>query len=451
MLYPPIVSAAHKEDIMSNLIPGNGKHLTLDNRKYIEQALNDGSSFKDIARYLCKDPTTISKEVKLHRSLNTWNRGSFNNPYNFCTKRFTCMKTNVCDKLIICDNQCRNCHLCNQTCKSFVLEYCPRMEKAPFVCNGCDKPRHRCHIANKYDYDAAFAQRKYEELLTSSRQGIAVSRDRLHKMDEIIMPLIGQGQSPYHILCNHPELDVSVKTLYNYIDMGALLVKNVDLKRKVKFKVRKSKKKTFITEGKVFIGRTYKDFKTLDLSDFTEMDTVISAGDCLKCILTFYFTDTGLFLAFLLNRCTQAAVKAVFDRLETALGTLEFSSLFKTILTDRGSEFGDPAALETDANGIRRTNIYYCDPMSSGQKGGIEEIHTLLRMVLPKKTVFSDLTQWDLRKIVNHINSYSRARLRGKTPYQCALEKFGEDVLNKMQLKPVPPDEVNLTPKLLKK
>lgn len=52
---------------MSKYIPGNQKHLSLEDRKYIERSLNNGSSFKDIARFLCKDPTTISKEVKLHR------------------------------------------------------------------------------------------------------------------------------------------------------------------------------------------------------------------------------------------------------------------------------------------------------------------------------------------------------------------------------------------------
>ena len=234
------------------------------------------------------------------------------------------------------------------------------MEKAPFVCNGCNKPRNRCHIANKYDYNAAFAQRKYEELLSSSRQGIAVSRPEIHRMDSILKPLVEQGQSPYHILTNHPELNVSVKTLYNYIDQGVLLVRNVDLKRKVKFKVRKTRKKAYITEREVFIGRSYKDFKALGLSDFVEMDTVISSGDCLKSILTFYFTDTGLFLAFLLNRCTKAAVRTVFDRLEQFMGTYEFLSLFEYVLTDRGAEFGDPVALETGVNDIQRTSIYYC-------------------------------------------------------------------------------------------
>ena len=56
---------------MSKYIPGNQKHLTLENRIYIENELNKGTSFKDIARFLCKDPTTISKEVRAHR-LSDW-------------------------------------------------------------------------------------------------------------------------------------------------------------------------------------------------------------------------------------------------------------------------------------------------------------------------------------------------------------------------------------------
>ena len=107
---------------MSKLIPGNQKHLTLEDRRYIERSLNEGKSFKDIAKFLCKDPTTISKEVKLHRTTNTWNKGSFNNPHNFCIHRFRCKKTNVCEKLFICDQKCRSCFKCNQVCKHFEKE-----------------------------------------------------------------------------------------------------------------------------------------------------------------------------------------------------------------------------------------------------------------------------------------------------------------------------------------
>ena len=438
---------------MSKLIPGNQKHLTLDDRKFIADSLAKGMSFKDISRFLCKDPTTISKEVKLHRSLNTWNKGSFNNPENFCIHRFRCKKTNVCDKLFLCDRKCRSCFKCNQTCPSFEKESCVRLEKAPYVCNGCDEPRHKCPISSKYEYDPLFAQRKYEELRSSSREGINRSKSEVHRIDRIVQPLILRGQSPYHILCNHPELGLSVKTMYNYIDQGVLTSRNIDLKRRVKFKPRKSdERKKTITDRDVFIGRTYKDFKTLGLttSEFVEMDTVLSAKGSFKCLLTFCFPDTELFLAYLLQRCTQGAVRAVFDRLQSELGSFDFLTLFHTILTDRGSEFGDPDALEVDKDNFVRSSIYYCDPMCSGQKGAVEESHTMLRMILPKKTVFTDLNQWKVKKIVDNINSTPREKLGGRTPYEAALLKYDYQILNKLKLKPIiNKDEVILTPHLI--
>ena len=118
--------------------------------------------------------------------------------------------------------------------------------------------------------------------------------------------------------------------------------------------------------------------------------------------------------------------------------------------SDRGTAFGDSDSLENGIEGIVRTSIYYCDAMRSCQKPGVENVHTMLRMVLPKKTSFEFLTQWDVNLIVNHINSTPRKSLDGKTAYQVAEKTLGEDVLKKIQLKPIPPDEVNLTPKLIR-
>ena len=61
---------------MSKYIPGNQKHLTIEDRIYIQNELDKGTSFKDIARFLCKDPTTISKEVKARRA-SDWFQGLF--------------------------------------------------------------------------------------------------------------------------------------------------------------------------------------------------------------------------------------------------------------------------------------------------------------------------------------------------------------------------------------
>ena len=42
------------------------KHMTLDDRVEIQECLNKGMTFKAIAQRIGKDPTTVSKEVKLH-------------------------------------------------------------------------------------------------------------------------------------------------------------------------------------------------------------------------------------------------------------------------------------------------------------------------------------------------------------------------------------------------
>lgn len=146
---------------------------------------------------------------------------------------------------------------------------------------------------------------------------------------------------------------MSVRTVYTYLDMGLFTSRNIDLKRKVKFKPRKVHK-TQISDRKVFTDRTYSDFSELHLDSFVEMDTVHSSNDSAKTLLTFFFTKEKLFLAFLMNRNTEGAVRLVFDRLEKRLGTYEFLSLFEHILTDRGSEFGDPDSLETGITGFQR-------------------------------------------------------------------------------------------------
>ena len=434
---------------MSKYIPGNQKHLTIEDRIYIQNELDKGTSFKDIARFLCKDPTTISKEVKARRSSDWFHKGTFLNAKNFCTKRFRCKKTNACNKILLCGVKCASCPTCNQTCPDFQKERCSKLDRAPYVCNGCSKKINHCTIAHKYTYNARFADRKYRECLKDSRSGIAMTRQELHKKDKIITPLIAQGQSPYQIVANHPELNLSVRSVYNYLDMGLLTARNVDLKRKVKFKPRKVHKSQ-ISDRRVFNGRTYADFQQLHLESFVEMDTVHSAVGSSKTLLIFFFTREKLFLAFLMNRNTEGSVRLVLDRLEKRFGTFDFLTLFEYILTDRGAEFGDPDSLETGVTGIQRTNIYYCDPMRSGQKGGIEQAHTMLRMILPKRTTFEFLTQWDVNLITSHINSTPRESLNGRTPYDVALEAFGEDVLKAFQLRRIDPDKVVLTPKLIR-
>ena len=306
---------------------------------------------------------------------------------------------------------------------------------------------------DKYYYRATTANRNYRTVLVESREGINTTEENLKVLDEIVSPLIKQGQSPAMILMNHPELGVSEKTIYNYIERGYMSVINLDLQRKVKYKLRHCHKSEINDKG-IFEGRTYKDFQDLLVrhpdTPVVEMDTVLGCKGSKKVFLTLYFRSCKCLLIFLLPNKTSASVKAVFNRLEKKLGTLAFKSLFQVILTDRGSEFSDPDALETGIENVIRTSIYYCDPMCAWQKPGVEKSHEYIRYILPKGSSFDKLNQSDVDKIMNHINSSARASLNGLPPIRLAQLIFDQDTYKVFKLKEISPDEIILTPDLIK-
>lgn len=91
-------------------------------------------------------------------------------------------------------------------------------------------------------YDAKFAQKEYEAVRSESRQGFAISEEELKRIDAIIAPLVKQGQSIHHICIeNADDIMFDEKTIYNYINAGLLSVGNIDLPRKVRYRVRKKK------------------------------------------------------------------------------------------------------------------------------------------------------------------------------------------------------------------
>ena len=59
-------------------------------------------------------------------------------------------------------------------------------------------------------------------------------------MDELVTRLVKKDQPLTYIYAEHEnEMPVCLRTLYNYIDEGALSIKNIDLRRKTGYKPRK--------------------------------------------------------------------------------------------------------------------------------------------------------------------------------------------------------------------
>lgn len=106
-----------------------------------------------------------------------------------------------------------------------------------------------------------------------------------------------------------------------------------------------------------------------------------------------------------------------------------------------------------EIEGALRTNVYYCNPMQSGQKGKLEKNHEYIRYVIPKGKSLIPYTQEDITLLVNHINSTKRPGLNNLSPYEMISED-DEDMHKLMKfldLKPIPANEVNLTKNLLEK
>ena len=430
------------------------KHLTLDARQEIQKGLKDGKTFTEIGEIVGKDPSTISKEVRAH--LITEQTGTRSRSFNPCKKRNTCThERDVCESCFNAfsfrNTYCSTCGMCTIKCDEFEEEICQKLKKPPYVCNGCKQIR-SCTLEKK-KYDAKKAQKDYEELRSESREGIDLTPEELRRIDDVVSPLVKQGQSIHQICVNNAdEIMVDERSIYNYIDAGILTVGNLDLPRKVRYRKRKQKKVVHV-DKKCHLGRTYEDFLAFMEAhpDYAvvEMDSVEGTRDSTKVLLTIYFRDSSLMLAFLREANTARSVTGVFDELDEMLGREQFKKLFPVILTDRGSEFTDPASIEFDKEGKRRTYIFYCDPQRSNQKGGIEVTHEFIRRILPKGTSFKYLKQEQVELMMNHINSYARKKLNDRSANQLFSFFHGDEVATKLGIKAIPSNEIILKPELL--
>lgn len=425
-------------------------HLSLSDRIIIEAGLRERRSFSAIAAELGKDPTTISKEVRAHIKLNQ--AGG----YNPCMIRKDCKHYgDLCHPCkFTYGKPCHSCYLtkCFDVCQNFQPALCSKLDKPPYVCNGCQQ-RQTCKL-ERHLYEAKFAQKEYEAIRSESRQGFAVTPAELERIDQIISPLIKKGQSIHQICVNNAdEIMLDERTIYNYVDAGLLSVGNIDLPRKVRYKVRK-KKPPVRVDKQCHLGRTYEDFLEYTAAN---PDVPIVGIDSVegrkggKVLLTVFFRNSNLMLAFLRDRNTARSVTEVFEWLYETLGHEQYCRLFPIILTDRGSEFTDPVSIECTKLGEIRSRVFYCDPQRSDQKGGCEVTHEFIRRILPKGTSFDSLQQRDILLMMSHINSYTRKKLNNQSANRLFSFLYGETILPNLGIQDIPANDINLTPRLLKK
>ena len=407
------------------------KHLNLEARILIETLLNEHHSFKSIARELGKDCTTISKEIKAHICFEK--TGSLGRAFNDCRSAFLhqCSVQKICQHCALSGNRpCWTCGRCISSCISYEKYLCPKLSKPPYVCNGCQ-------------------QRNKE-----SRSGFALSESELKQLDDVVSPLLKKGQSLHHISVHHPDERMkSERTLYTYINSGLFSARAIDMPRTVRMRPRKNVSKKLKVDKSCRIGRDFRCFENY-LAEHP--DAAVRQLDSVEgtkggsALLTIHFVEQGLQLAFLRQRNDSQSVIDIFNRLYLELRPDVFVELFPVLLADNGSEFSNPSAIELDAQGNRRTTMFYCNASAPYQKGSCENNHELIRRIIPKGTDLGLYSQEQIDLMMSHINSYSRKKLGNKSPYEVFEFQYGRKILDLFHLQKVPADEIILSPELLK-
>ena len=441
--------------------------LTTADRLEIETSLKAGKSVCAIAKALARPVTTITREIK-SRAVESVKGAAFRIK-NRCVMRETCERRGVCAQCLHVrpgrgQMLCRLCSQCNSHCGAFVEQECGRLAKPPFVCNGCPEES-RCVLRKKY-YLHVKAQESYETVLSESRSGANVTEEELLAFDKLLEDLTGRGQSVYAATANNPDrFTVSVKTIYRYSNGGLLSTKRHQLPRACSLRPRKTKSVEHKVDKECRIGRTWKDYLAFIERNpglrVVQMDTVegVKGG---KVLLTLMFNPFGFMHAVLLDSKTSACVIGAFRAIRSELrekygedGWREvFALLFPVILTDNGTEFTNPKAIETDGEGNRLTSLFYCDPGASYQKAQAERNHGEIRRVLPKgtryteATSFDGLTQDDVSLVMSHVNSYVRQGLKG-IPYDLFTREYGEEAASLLGISRIDPNKVTLKPSLL--
>ena len=432
------------------------KQLTLTERIAIEHMIHEDHSFAAIGRRLERSASTIAREV-LHYRFFT---GRIPLPgENDCLRRFRCQRNTLCQESGVHGcyySRCKCCPegvICMPICDQYESSQCELLDKPPYVCSCCKILKH-CSKIKAY-YSAHKANAAHRKAIKNAHSGIRKTPDELLRIAQIIEPLIAKGQSLNHICATHiEELGISERTLYNYIDNSVFKIRNIDLPKKVVYRQRRPKYMLTKIEYQYRQGRSIEDFKSFiqanpDLS-VVEMDTLKGARGKGKVLLTMIFRKTSFMLIFLLNDATQNSVIQVFDALTKTLGMALFKRLFAVILTDNGVEFKDPDALEHTREGLIRSHLFFCDPQASWQKPHVENNHLLIRRILPKGTSFNSLSLGDVNLICCNINSVLRENLGNRSPFDLMDSADDKKLLSALGLSPVPPDEVILSPKLIK-
>ena len=202
---------------------------------------------------------------------------------------------------------------------------------------------------------------------------------------------------------------VCTKTLYNYIDLGILKVKNIDLPLRVKL----NKKSRKVRKNRRILGESIekRPDSVNERREFGhwEIDTIAGKRNKGSVLLTLDERLTRKRIIVKIKSKTTEAVKDGLLKIYNSFGT-NAAVIFKSITSDNGSEFAK--LTET----LPLTDIYYAHPYSSGERGTNEKQNSLVRYFYPKGKSFDDVSETSINRVQEWINNLPRKFAEYLTP-----------------------------------
>ncbi|SQB38806.1 IS1470, transposase [Clostridium perfringens] len=209
-----------------------------------------------------------------------------------------------------------------------------------------------------------------------------------------------------------PSQIISIKTLYNYVDLGLLPIKNIDLPAKL----HRNKKSTRVRNDKKKLGTSISDrpnsIENREEFGHWEIDCVLGEkSNKDKVLLTLVERKTRYAIISEMPSHSAISVTKTLDKIKEFFGS-KFSEVFKSITADNGSEFADLSEFELKT----KTKVYFTHPYSSFEKGTNERHNGLIRRFIPKGKRISDYSLETISFIENWMNTLARKLLNYKTP-----------------------------------
>lgn len=282
-------------------------------------------------------------------------------------------------------------------------------------------------LTYRKEYCADVAQNDYIDQAKNKGPGLKIGKDhRLAK--HIEKKIIKEKYSPDAVIGEIREKNIQfktsicTKTLYNYIDQEVFAnISNKDLP------VKKNKKKGEYKKIRI----AHKNLKGTSIEERPKhIETRVEYGHWeMDCVVGKYKASGNVLLVLTERKLReqiiikmpnqkQSSVIEGLDDLENQYGD-KFKEVFKTITVDNGTEFLDYESMQRSIKDSKkqRTQIYYCHPYSSWERGSNENANKLIRRFIPKGVDIGKFSDEMIQFIQDWINNYPRRIFGYKSSY----------------------------------